>query len=91
MYNFWSRDPEHAPIGANCCMILIALDSLKIHVKSERSSFSKSRDNRVVPNLQFWSRDPHHDPLGEKLHISFILLIGLKFCVKFERSMHNDS
>jgi len=90
MYNFWSRDPEHAPIGANCCMILIALDSLKIHVKSERSSFSKSRDNRVVPNLQFWSRDPHRAPLGDKLRVSFIVLNSLRLCVKFERSTPND-
>jgi len=86
---FWLRDPEHAPIGANSCTVLIVLDSLKIHVKIERSSFSESRDNRGVPNLQFWSRDPHHAPLRDKLHINFIVLIGLKFSVKFERSTLN--
>ena len=38
--------PEHAPIGANSCTVLIVLDSLKIHVKLERSSFNETRDNR---------------------------------------------
>ena len=80
-----------APLGAYSCSDLTVLDSPKVHVKLKRSSFSESRDNRGVPNLQFWSRGPQHAPLRDKLHISFIVLIGLKFCVKFERSMLNDS
>ena len=53
------------------------IDSLKVHVKLERSSFSESRDNRGVPNLQFWSRDPDHASIGDKLRIIFIVLNSL--------------
>jgi len=42
---FWSRDPEHAPVGANSCALLIVLDSLKVRVKLERSSLSESGGN----------------------------------------------
>jgi len=77
-------------MGANSCAILIVLDSLKVYVKLERSSFSESRDNRGVLNVQFWSRDPDHTPIGEKLRISFIVLNGLIYSVKFERSRPDD-
>ena len=59
---FWSRDPDCAPLGAYSCADLTVLDSPKVHVKLKCSSFSESRDNRGVPNLQFWSRDPEHAP-----------------------------
>ena len=79
------------PWGANSCTVLIVLDSLKIHVKLECSSFSKSRDNRGVPNLQFWSRDPEHAPTGANSCAILIVLYSLKVRVKLERSSFSES